>query len=167
MWWGSGDSILDFWLRSLKMDCFFSTDCSQTRYSSINWCYCQINYFQKTPGTLIAEWNINHNMPNKWFLSICKQSVSLAAGEGGSSESKADSKKKKKKEWGKAKKDRLADEDDSLSATVNNTISSSLLSFLLYFKPVGLLPPPWYINYSQQKAFKELARVSLSWTGFI
>lgn len=43
---------------------------------------------------------------------------------------------------GKPEEDRLADEDDSLSATVNNTTSSSsILSFLLYFKLVGSLPP--------------------------
>lgn len=34
-------------------------------------------------------------------------------------------------------------------------------------RPVGLLPPSWNSNYSQQKAFKEPCRVSLFWIGFI
>lgn len=76
-------------------------------------------------------------------------------------------KDKTKKTVGKAEKDRLADEDGSLSFTVNNTISSSLLSFLLYFELAGLLPPSPYSSYCRQKAFKELCRVSLLWIGFI
>lgn len=48
--------------------------------------------------------------------------------------------RRQKKVGKERQKDRLADEDGSLSATVNNTISSSLLGFLLYFKPVGTLP---------------------------
>lgn len=73
-------------------------------------------------------------------LSLCKRSVSSAAGEGSSSTGRAG--RQEEKGVGKPEKDRLADKDDSLSATVNNTTSSSsILSFLLYFKLVGSLPP--------------------------